>query len=277
MVGEAGGGDGSPGAVPAPTTKPTSASKSRAAGGRERRAPVVAAGPDRGAGARRCPTRTTDPARPVVRRPAGAATGAAAGRRPGRRRRPTLVAWWMDAEKSTKSPTSTGRRQLDRHAGARGRPRAGRRRRRPAGRPPGARPPTAGRPQARKRLRERSLEAPPAGTRPPAGARRGQGRQVDDVVAQGADARDGPVGQPGHPVRQVLHAEAGPVRRPRSLDAGAPALRRRAGRSQVAPRPGLLPLDGLEQGLEVARAEAPGAAPLDDLDEQRGPVGRPSR
>src|SRR4051794_22223792 len=35
----------------------------------------------------------------------------------------------------------------------------------------------------------------------------------------------------------------------------------------------LFPLDGLEQRLEVARAKAPGALPLDDLEEDRRSVG----
>src|SRR5581483_5643006 len=41
---------------------------------------------------------------------------------------------------------------------------------------------------------------------------------------------------------------------------------------QVAPT-SLVALDGLEQRLEVALAEAPCAAPLDDLEEHRGAVG----
>src|SRR5262245_13790592 len=38
------------------------------------------------------------------------------------------------------------------------------------------------------------------------------------------------------------------------------------------PPPGLLALDGLEQGLEVALTEAARAVPLDDLEEQRRPI-----
>src|SRR5689334_5396026 len=41
--------------------------------------------------------------------------------------------------------------------------------------------------------------------------------------------------------------------------------------SEVAARV-LLALDGLEEGLEVALAEAERAVPLDDLEEDRGPV-----
>src|SRR5450755_394885 len=59
-----------------------------------------------------------------------------------------------------------------------------------------------------------------------------------------------------------------PVRLPRRLASQVAAT---AGRSEVATA-FLLPLDRLEQGLEVALAEALGAVPLDQLEEDRGPV-----
>src|SRR5439155_8425057 len=52
---------------------------------------------------------------------------------------------------------------------------------------------------------------------------------------------------------------------------GAPAGARRKGPSQVAAFL-LFPLDRLEQGLEVALAEPQRSMPLDQLEEDRGPV-----
>src|SRR3954454_3568546 len=52
---------------------------------------------------------------------------------------------------------------------------------------------------------------------------------------------------------------------------GVAASPRQCGRSEVAPAL-LLPLDGLEQGLEVALAEAERAVPFDQLEEHGRPV-----
>src|SRR5437867_813630 len=72
-------------------------------------------------------------------------------------------------------------------------------------------------------------------------------------------------------------APGGPGRRARGTRRRAPGgLPARPGRRpkprlEVSP-PGLLDLDRLEQGLEVANAEAARAVPLDDLEEEGRPV-----
>src|SRR5271170_4277281 len=57
----------------------------------------------------------------------------------------------------------------------------------------------------------------------------------------------------------------------RNTNPGPATVRFRSAGSQV-PAPGLLPLDRLEQRLEVALAEPLRAMPLDQLEEHRRPV-----
>src|SRR5205807_9954040 len=76
----------------------------------------------------------------------------------------------------------------------------------------------------------------------------------------------------------VVPLRAAPARRrpaqtPPLEPARQPRLEDTAGGPLEVAAPRLLALDGLEQGLEVARPEPPRSLPLDDLEEERGPVG----